>query len=43
MDHPRGRVAFEERGRWVPPGLLRFFYRLLIPGTIRNFARMRRR
>lgn len=43
MDHPRGRVAFEERGRWVPPGLLRFFYRLLIPGTIRNFARMTRR
>ena len=43
MDHPRGRVAFEERGRWIPPGVLRFFYRLLIPGTIRNFARMRRR
>lgn len=43
MDHPRGRVALEERGRWVPAAVLRFCYRLLIPGTIRNFARMQRK
>ena len=39
MDHPRGRVAFEERGRWVPAWLLRSFYRLLIPPTVRAFRR----
>ncbi len=37
MDHPRGRVAFEERGRWIPSIVLRHLYRLLIPFTIRNF------
>jgi DMSO/TMAO reductase YedYZ molybdopterin-dependent catalytic subunit len=37
MDHPRGRVALEERGRFFPGWLLRAVYRLLIPSTIRNF------
>jgi DMSO/TMAO reductase YedYZ molybdopterin-dependent catalytic subunit len=38
MDHPRARVAYEERGT-LPAWLLRPLYRLLIPSTIRNFAR----
>jgi hypothetical protein len=39
MDLPRARVAHEERG-WVLPGsLLRYLYRLLIPGTAIRFAR----
>lgn len=39
MDHPRARVALEERGRWVPMLLLRYFYRLLVPPTIWAFRR----
>jgi len=39
MDHPRARVAFEERGNRVPAWLLRTVYRLLIPSTIRRFRR----
>jgi hypothetical protein len=39
MDHPRARVAFEERGNRVPAWLLRNIYRLLIPSTIRRFRR----
>ena len=39
MDHPRGRVALEERARWVPSWLIRPIYRLLIRSTVRNFAR----
>ncbi len=31
MDHPRGRVAFEERARFLPPWLIRPLYRALIP------------
>ena len=38
MDHPRGRVAFEERGR-LPAWLLRPIYRLLIGSTVRNFRK----
>lgn len=38
MDHPRARVAFEERGRGVPGWLLRYAYRPLIAGTVRRFA-----
>jgi len=30
MDHPRARVAFEERGRGLPGALLRYLYRPLI-------------
>jgi DMSO/TMAO reductase YedYZ molybdopterin-dependent catalytic subunit len=37
MDHPRGRVAQEERGRFFPAWLLRTLYRRLIPFTISNF------
>ncbi len=29
--HARGRVAYEERGRWGPGWLLRYVYRLMIP------------
>lgn len=39
MDHPRARVAFEERGRWIPAIILRRLYRLLVPFSIRNFRR----
>jgi DMSO/TMAO reductase YedYZ molybdopterin-dependent catalytic subunit len=38
MDHPRARVAREERGRGVPGWLLRMAYRPLIPMTVRRFA-----
>jgi DMSO/TMAO reductase YedYZ molybdopterin-dependent catalytic subunit len=36
MDHPRARVALEERGRWVPNALLRPIYRLFVPPAIRG-------
>ena len=39
MDHPRARVAFEERGRFVPGKILRYLYRPLIKGTAKKFAR----
>lgn len=39
MDHPRARVAFEERGRWIPGAILRRIYRLIVPFTVWNFAR----
>lgn len=38
MDHPRARVACEERGRWLPGWLLRRLYRPLVPGTVRRFS-----
>lgn len=38
MDHPRARVAFEERGCWLPGWLLRRLYRPLIGTTVRRFA-----
>ncbi len=38
MDHPRARVALEERGRWAPGWLLRYLYRPLVSGTITQFA-----
>lgn len=38
MDHPRARVALEERGRCVPGWLLRVAYRPLIPGTVALFS-----
>ncbi|MGH8175601.1 MAG: molybdopterin-dependent oxidoreductase [Steroidobacter sp.] len=37
MDHPRARVALEERGRWAPGWLLRRLYRPLIGSTVRQF------
>lgn len=39
MDHPRARVAFEERGRVVPAKILRYLYRMIVPFTVWNFAR----
>lgn len=39
MDHPRARVALEERGRGVPGVLLRYLYRPFIRSTIRQFRR----
>ena len=39
MDHPRARVALEERGRWIPGSILRRLYRLIVPFTVWNFAR----
>ncbi|MBS0658122.1 MAG: molybdopterin-dependent oxidoreductase [Verrucomicrobia bacterium] len=39
MDHPRARVAFEERGRYFPGWFLRLLYRPLVGPTIRLFAR----
>ncbi len=39
MDHPRARVEFEERGRWLPAWLLRRVYRLLIGPIVSHFAR----
>lgn len=37
LDHPRARVALEERGRWFPGRLLREIYRPLIPRTAERF------
>lgn len=37
LDHPRGRVKQEERGRWVPGWILRYVYRPLISSTVKEF------
>jgi DMSO/TMAO reductase YedYZ molybdopterin-dependent catalytic subunit len=37
MDHPRARVAYEERGRWVPGLVLRSLYRPLVRPTVLRF------
>lgn len=37
LDHPRARVSEEERGRWIPGWILRHLYRLMIPGTVKDF------
>jgi DMSO/TMAO reductase YedYZ molybdopterin-dependent catalytic subunit len=39
MDHPRARVAQEERGRLAPGWLLRYLYRPLVAGTVARFAK----
>jgi len=39
MDHPRARVALEERGRGLPGWLLRWVYRLMIRPTAARFAK----
>ncbi len=36
MDHPRARVALEERAQFVPNWLIRPIYRLFVPGVIRG-------
>lgn len=43
MDHPRARVAFEERGRGLPGWLLRRVYRLMIRSTVARFAEAMRK
>ncbi len=42
MDHPRARVAMEERGRVLPGWLLRYLYRPLIPSAVALFAKASR-
>jgi DMSO/TMAO reductase YedYZ molybdopterin-dependent catalytic subunit len=37
LDHPRARVALEERGRFFPGWLLRRLYRPFIPSTVERF------
>jgi len=37
MDHPRARVALEERGRVFPGVFLRYIYRPLIRPTVKRF------
>jgi DMSO/TMAO reductase YedYZ molybdopterin-dependent catalytic subunit len=39
MDHPRGRVAREERGRWLPGWFLRRLYRPMVAPTVLQFRR----
>ncbi|MBL8513172.1 MAG: molybdopterin-dependent oxidoreductase, partial [Betaproteobacteria bacterium] len=39
MDHPRARVALEERGRVFPGALLRYLYRPMIESNAARFAR----
>ncbi len=39
MDHPRGRVAFEERARYLPIWLIRIVYRALMPGARRKMRK----
>jgi DMSO/TMAO reductase YedYZ molybdopterin-dependent catalytic subunit len=39
QDHPRARVALEERGRGVPGLVLRYFYRPFVRPTIARFRR----
>ncbi len=39
MDHPRARVALEERGVGVPGRVLRYLYRPLVGATIARFQR----
>lgn len=36
MDHPRGRVALEERARYLPNWFVRVLYKLLAPGARRK-------
>ena len=39
LDHPRARVAQEERGRWFPGWLLRRLYWPMIRSTARQFGK----
>ncbi len=39
LAHPRGRVAYEERGRFLPGWVYRRIYRALVPGTLAHFER----
>jgi DMSO/TMAO reductase YedYZ molybdopterin-dependent catalytic subunit len=39
LAHPRGRVALEERGRFLPGWAYRHIYRALIAGTLAHYER----
>ena len=39
MDHPRARVAFEERAAKGPSTIFRLLYKLGIKSTIRDFEK----
>lgn len=39
MNHPRGRVALEERARYIPLWIIRPLYRLLMPWARRKHAK----
>jgi DMSO/TMAO reductase YedYZ molybdopterin-dependent catalytic subunit len=39
LAHPRGRVAYEERGRFLPGWIYRYAYRALIRRTLTVYAR----
>lgn len=39
MDHPRARVAYEERARYLPMWLVRWLYRALMPGARRKMRK----
>jgi DMSO/TMAO reductase YedYZ molybdopterin-dependent catalytic subunit len=43
MDHPRARVALEERAIGLPPALVRSLYRLLVPSAVWRFRRAMRK
>lgn len=43
LDHPRARVDKEERSRWIPGWILRYLYRMLIPGTVKDYAKAMRK
>ncbi|MFQ3227112.1 MAG: DMSO/TMAO reductase YedYZ molybdopterin-dependent catalytic subunit [Porticoccaceae bacterium] len=39
LDHPRARVLKEERARWIPGWILRYVYRPLISGAVKDFRK----
>ena len=43
LAHPRGRVAYEERGRFLPGWVYRYAYRALISWTLAQYARAAQR
>ena len=43
LAHPRGRVDFEERGRWLPGPFYRYLYRAFIPATLWYFRLLEQR
>jgi len=43
LAHPRGRVALEERGRFLPGSVYRYLYRALIPMTLASYERAAKR
>lgn len=43
MEHPRARVAMEERGSYIPDRVLRVIYRPMVGSTVRKFHRAMQR